>query len=160
MYLDEWENIPGSLCTSNLNTACEILQITVLVMMVCEKKCSITSQNNAPISNFGGGFRCKSEYPWYIIQVKSKHFPTSIFEKRKFDDPSVDVGYNLSKAHGFLPTVWPLPGDSQNLNSSKFIQISQIKTKLLVTIKSHNCSFFCVFLYKTVLIFYIKSIFF
>ncbi|KAF0771158.1 Uncharacterized protein FWK35_00007374 [Aphis craccivora] len=32
---------------------------------------SITSQNNAPISNYGGGFRCKSEYHWCIIQVKS-----------------------------------------------------------------------------------------
>ncbi|KAF0772487.1 Uncharacterized protein FWK35_00003639 [Aphis craccivora] len=31
----------------------------------------ITSRNNAPISNFGGGFRCKSEYPWCIIQIKS-----------------------------------------------------------------------------------------
>ncbi|KAF0717602.1 general transcription factor II-I repeat domain-containing protein 2-like [Aphis craccivora] len=31
----------------------------------------ITSQNNAPISNYGGGFRCKSEYPWCIIQIKS-----------------------------------------------------------------------------------------
>ncbi|KAF0762918.1 Uncharacterized protein FWK35_00016591 [Aphis craccivora] len=31
----------------------------------------ITSQNNAPISNYGGGFRCKSEYPWCIIEVKS-----------------------------------------------------------------------------------------
>ena len=41
---------------------------------------SITSRNNAPISNFGGGFRCKSEYPWCIIQVKSKHFPT-VFKK-------------------------------------------------------------------------------
>ncbi|KAF0752712.1 Uncharacterized protein FWK35_00019143 [Aphis craccivora] len=30
----------------------------------------ITSRNNAPISNYGGGFRCKSEYPWCIIQVK------------------------------------------------------------------------------------------
>ncbi|KAF0764062.1 Uncharacterized protein FWK35_00007248, partial [Aphis craccivora] len=28
----------------------------------------ITSRNNAPISNFGGGFRCKSEYPWCIIE--------------------------------------------------------------------------------------------
>ncbi|KAF0745807.1 Uncharacterized protein FWK35_00038224 [Aphis craccivora] len=37
---------------------------------------SITSQNNAPISNYGGSFRCKSEYPWCIIEVKSKHFPT------------------------------------------------------------------------------------
>ncbi|KAF0750061.1 Uncharacterized protein FWK35_00025260 [Aphis craccivora] len=23
----------------------------------------ITSRNNAPISNYGGGFRCKSDYP-------------------------------------------------------------------------------------------------
>ncbi|KAF0770238.1 Uncharacterized protein FWK35_00001341 [Aphis craccivora] len=25
---------------------------------------SITSRNNVQISNFGGGFHCKSEYPW------------------------------------------------------------------------------------------------
>ncbi|KAF0773185.1 Uncharacterized protein FWK35_00002041 [Aphis craccivora] len=37
-------------------------------------------RNNAPISNFGGGFRCKSEYPWCIIEVKSIHFPT-VFKK-------------------------------------------------------------------------------
>ncbi|KAF0755771.1 Uncharacterized protein FWK35_00025022 [Aphis craccivora] len=30
----------------------------------------ITSRNNGPISNYGG-FRCKSEYPWCIIEVKS-----------------------------------------------------------------------------------------
>ncbi|KAF0757042.1 Uncharacterized protein FWK35_00026259 [Aphis craccivora] len=41
---------------------------------------SITSRNNAPISNYGGGFRCKSEYPWCILEVKSKHFPT-VFKK-------------------------------------------------------------------------------
>ncbi|KAF0760201.1 Uncharacterized protein FWK35_00014343 [Aphis craccivora] len=41
---------------------------------------SITSRNTAPISNYGGGFRCKSEYPLCIIQVKSKHFPT-VFKK-------------------------------------------------------------------------------
>ncbi|KAF0763000.1 Uncharacterized protein FWK35_00009494, partial [Aphis craccivora] len=28
----------------------------------------ITSRNNAPISKYGGGFRCKSEYPWCIIE--------------------------------------------------------------------------------------------
>ncbi|KAF0771856.1 Uncharacterized protein FWK35_00006006, partial [Aphis craccivora] len=37
---------------------------------------SITSRNNASISNFGSGFRWQSEYPWCIIEVKSKHFPT------------------------------------------------------------------------------------
>ncbi|KAF0765945.1 Uncharacterized protein FWK35_00003089, partial [Aphis craccivora] len=31
-------------------------------------QCVITSRNNAPISNYGGGFRCKSEYPWCIIE--------------------------------------------------------------------------------------------
>ncbi|KAE9536780.1 hypothetical protein AGLY_006842 [Aphis glycines] len=45
----------------------------------------ITSRNNASISNFGGGFQWKSEYPWCIIEVKSKHFPTVIkkIEKNK-----------------------------------------------------------------------------
>ncbi|KAF0748492.1 Uncharacterized protein FWK35_00020735, partial [Aphis craccivora] len=37
-------------------------------------------RNNAPTSNFGGGFRCKSEYPWCIIEVKSKHSST-VFKK-------------------------------------------------------------------------------
>ncbi|KAF0767535.1 Uncharacterized protein FWK35_00002086 [Aphis craccivora] len=41
---------------------------------------SITSRNNASFSNFGGGFRWKSEYPWCIIKVKSKRFPT-VFKK-------------------------------------------------------------------------------
>ncbi|KAE9532384.1 hypothetical protein AGLY_010007 [Aphis glycines] len=40
----------------------------------------ITSRNNAPISNYGGGFRCKSEYPWCIIKVTQNQFSTkSIF---------------------------------------------------------------------------------
>ncbi|KAF0770957.1 Uncharacterized protein FWK35_00010800 [Aphis craccivora] len=41
----------------------------------------ITSRNNAPFSNFGGGFRWKSEeYPLRIIEVKRKHIPT-VFKK-------------------------------------------------------------------------------
>ncbi|KAF0758993.1 Uncharacterized protein FWK35_00019982, partial [Aphis craccivora] len=46
--------------------------------------CVITSRNNAPISNYGGSFRCKSEYPWCIIEVKSKHFPTVLKKNRFF----------------------------------------------------------------------------
>ncbi|KAE9529575.1 hypothetical protein AGLY_011671 [Aphis glycines] len=38
----------------------------------------ITSRNNAPISNYGGAFRCKSEYPWCIIQT-DKSSPFRIF---------------------------------------------------------------------------------
>ncbi|KAF0747153.1 Uncharacterized protein FWK35_00029262 [Aphis craccivora] len=30
----------------------------------------ITSRNNAPISNYGDSFQCKSGYPWCIIEVK------------------------------------------------------------------------------------------
>ncbi|KAF0762402.1 Uncharacterized protein FWK35_00018741 [Aphis craccivora] len=32
------------------------------------KSIGITSRNNASTSNYGGGFRCKSEYPWCIIE--------------------------------------------------------------------------------------------
>ncbi|KAF0772685.1 Uncharacterized protein FWK35_00003994 [Aphis craccivora] len=52
------------------------------VFFFCVSVYSITSRNNAPISNFGGGCQCKSEYPWCIIEVKSKHFPT-VFKKTK-----------------------------------------------------------------------------
>ncbi|KAF0765267.1 Uncharacterized protein FWK35_00015814 [Aphis craccivora] len=34
------------------------------VFFFCVSVYSITSRNNAPISNYGGGFRCKSEYLW------------------------------------------------------------------------------------------------
>ncbi|KAF0740337.1 Uncharacterized protein FWK35_00033600 [Aphis craccivora] len=40
------------------------------------------NRNNTSISTFGGGFRWKSEYPWCIIEVESKHFPT-VFKKIK-----------------------------------------------------------------------------
>ncbi|KAF0768677.1 Uncharacterized protein FWK35_00028840 [Aphis craccivora] len=48
---------------------------------------SITSRNNAPISNFGGGFRCKSEYPWCI--------------KKFLDDQKFKFLLNLSKTRIF-----------------------------------------------------------
>ncbi|KAF0773978.1 Uncharacterized protein FWK35_00000220 [Aphis craccivora] len=45
----------------------------------------IASRNNAPISNFGGGFQCKSEYPWYIIENKEKQIKKKKNDgKRKF----------------------------------------------------------------------------
>ncbi|KAF0759735.1 Uncharacterized protein FWK35_00017141 [Aphis craccivora] len=47
-----------------------ILQWCVFFLCLCTVY-SITSRNNALISNFGGGFRCKSEYPWSIIEVKN-----------------------------------------------------------------------------------------
>ncbi|KAE9534014.1 hypothetical protein AGLY_008750, partial [Aphis glycines] len=44
--------------------------------------CVVSPHHFNTISNFGGGFQWKSEYPWYIIEVKSKHFPT-VFKKTK-----------------------------------------------------------------------------
>ncbi|KAE9541270.1 hypothetical protein AGLY_004515 [Aphis glycines] len=41
----------------------------------------ITSRNNALISNFGGGFRWKSEYPWCIIEFE---FIRNMSKLRKF----------------------------------------------------------------------------
>ncbi|KAF0709751.1 Uncharacterized protein FWK35_00038151, partial [Aphis craccivora] len=43
-----------------------ILQLCVFFVSVY----SVTSRNNASISNFGGGFQWQSEYPWCIIEVK------------------------------------------------------------------------------------------
>ncbi|KAF0749451.1 Uncharacterized protein FWK35_00037128, partial [Aphis craccivora] len=49
---------------------------------------STTSRNNIPISNFGGGFRYKSEYPWCIIEFSKKSRKTKKkklkTEKREF----------------------------------------------------------------------------
>ncbi|KAF0761588.1 Uncharacterized protein FWK35_00007207 [Aphis craccivora] len=45
------------------------------IFCVCVQQYSITSRNNISISNFGGGFRWQSEYPFCIIEVKSKFFP-------------------------------------------------------------------------------------
>ncbi|KAF0752024.1 Uncharacterized protein FWK35_00036476 [Aphis craccivora] len=57
----------------------ECIDFTMMCVFVFVSVYSITNQNNAPISNFGGGFRWKCEYPWCIIEVKSEHFPTFKF---------------------------------------------------------------------------------
>ncbi|KAF0748656.1 Uncharacterized protein FWK35_00036981 [Aphis craccivora] len=58
---------------------------------------SITSRNNDSISNFWGGFQWKSEYPWCIIEVKSKYFPTVLkkIKKNKKKKKSGQVGTAL-----------------------------------------------------------------
>ncbi|KAF0713166.1 Uncharacterized protein FWK35_00024538 [Aphis craccivora] len=39
-----------------------------------------TIRNNAPISNYGGGFRCKSEYPWCIIERNDNDLSSNDFK--------------------------------------------------------------------------------
>ncbi|KAF0753491.1 Uncharacterized protein FWK35_00038382 [Aphis craccivora] len=57
----------------------------MMCVFFCVSVYSITSRNNAPISNFGCDFQCKSEYSWCIIEVKSKYFQTAYkkIEKNK-----------------------------------------------------------------------------
>ncbi|KAF0747259.1 Uncharacterized protein FWK35_00027680 [Aphis craccivora] len=57
---------------------------------------SITSRNNAPISNYGGGFRCKSEYPWCIIEVK-------IFKKIEKNKKKMTEKREFSRKTSFRP---------------------------------------------------------
>ncbi|KAE9544675.1 hypothetical protein AGLY_000217 [Aphis glycines] len=42
---------------------------SIFYIVVNKNESIITSRNNASISNFGGGFRWKSEYPWCIIET-------------------------------------------------------------------------------------------
>ncbi|KAF0773072.1 Uncharacterized protein FWK35_00003229 [Aphis craccivora] len=50
----------------------ECIDFTMMCVsfFVCVPVYKITSRNNAPISNFRGDFRCKSEYPWCNKEVK------------------------------------------------------------------------------------------
>ncbi|KAF0771656.1 Uncharacterized protein FWK35_00001259, partial [Aphis craccivora] len=80
----------------------------------------ITSRNNTPISNFGGGFRCKSEYPWCIIEVKiskksrktkKNDGKTGIFTQNQFSTNSVflygcNSKTNCCKYLKFSPNVY------------------------------------------------------
>ncbi|KAF0757808.1 Uncharacterized protein FWK35_00022749 [Aphis craccivora] len=67
--LNKWT--PMNAFNSERSEECIDFTMMCVFFFVFVSVYSITSQNNAPISNFGGGFRWKSEYPWCIIQVKS-----------------------------------------------------------------------------------------
>ncbi|KAF0766241.1 Uncharacterized protein FWK35_00003309, partial [Aphis craccivora] len=70
-YLLIFEIIIIIICFWILNKVKNVLILQCVFFFLCVSVYSITSRNNAPISNFGGGFRCKNEYPWCIIEVKS-----------------------------------------------------------------------------------------
>ncbi|KAF0753998.1 Uncharacterized protein FWK35_00020372 [Aphis craccivora] len=62
----------------------------------------ITSRNNAPISNFGGGFRCESEYPWCIIEVKSNYFPTVLKKIEKNKKKSWSIKFETNDTYNCI----------------------------------------------------------
>ncbi|KAF0754359.1 Uncharacterized protein FWK35_00031334 [Aphis craccivora] len=84
---------------------------------------SITSRNNAPISNYGGGFRCKIEYPWCIIEVKSKPFPI-VFKKIEKNKKKMTEKREFLRKTSFRPNrffLWFV--DKKILDDQKVLKI-------------------------------------
>ncbi|KAE9523008.1 hypothetical protein AGLY_016639 [Aphis glycines] len=68
--------------TGNSQRSDECIDFTMMyVFFFAVSVYSITSRNNASISNFGGGSRWESEYPWCIIKFK---FLRNLSKTRKF----------------------------------------------------------------------------
>ncbi|KAE9532118.1 hypothetical protein AGLY_010320 [Aphis glycines] len=108
-----------------------------------------TSRNNASISNFGGGFRWKSEYPWCIIQVKifkknrekqkKNDGKTGIFTQNQFSAESIFLyGCNSKTNHcknlKFSPNVYFkfLRNLSKMRKFAIFLQVSIEKTRSII----------------------------
>ncbi|KAE9541249.1 hypothetical protein AGLY_004494 [Aphis glycines] len=83
----------------------------------------ITSRNNASISKFGGGFRWKSEYPWCIIKVKSKHFPT-VFKKIEKNKKKNDGKTGIFTQNQFSTESIFLYGCNLKTNHCKYLKFS------------------------------------
>ncbi|KAE9542441.1 hypothetical protein AGLY_003302 [Aphis glycines] len=66
-----------------LLTKCSLMESKKYILNEVMNAYSIICRNNSTISNFGVVFRWKSEYPWCIIEIKSKHFPTVLKKLRK-----------------------------------------------------------------------------
>ncbi|KAF0748639.1 Uncharacterized protein FWK35_00033853, partial [Aphis craccivora] len=73
--------------------------------------------------NFGGGFRCKSEYPWCIIQVKSNIFQQfskkSRKTKKKNDGKTGSFTQNLFSTKSIF-----LYGCNSKTNHCKYLKFS------------------------------------
>ncbi|KAF0758252.1 Uncharacterized protein FWK35_00009090, partial [Aphis craccivora] len=76
----------------------------------------ITSRNNAPISNYGGGFRSKSEYIWCIIEVK-------IFKKIEKIKKKVTQNRKFLRKTSFRPNRF-FYGCNSKTNHCKYLKFS------------------------------------
>ncbi|KAF0762620.1 Uncharacterized protein FWK35_00028170 [Aphis craccivora] len=81
----------------------------------------ITSRSNASISNFGGGFRWQCEYPWCIIEVKSKHFPT-VFKKIEKNKKKSDGKTRIFTQNQFSTKSIFLYGCNSKTNHCKYLK--------------------------------------
>ncbi|KAF0712155.1 Uncharacterized protein FWK35_00028927 [Aphis craccivora] len=86
---------------------------------------SRNSRNNAPISNYGDGFRCKSEYPWCIIEVKSETFCQQFSKKiEKNKKKMTEKREFLRKTCSFRPNRFFFYGCNSKTNHCKYLKFS------------------------------------
>ncbi|KAF0748955.1 Uncharacterized protein FWK35_00032890 [Aphis craccivora] len=80
----------------------------------------ITIRNNAPISNYGGGFRCKNEYPWCIIE---ENFPT-VFKKIEKNKKKNDGKTGIFTQNQFSTKSIFFYGCNSKTNHCKYLKLS------------------------------------
>ncbi|KAE9532144.1 hypothetical protein AGLY_010346 [Aphis glycines] len=116
-------------CRNKIVTKSNLLPETILILdsersdECIDFTMIITSQNNASISNFGGGFRWKSEYPWCIIQVKSNYFST-VFKKNREKQKKNDGKTGIFTQNQFSAESIFLYGCNSKTNHCKNLKFS------------------------------------
>ncbi|KAE9536588.1 hypothetical protein AGLY_006990 [Aphis glycines] len=118
----------------------ECIDFTMLYVFFLCVCVSITSRNNASISNFGDGFRWKSEYPWCIIEVKSKHLPTD-FKKIEKNKKKITEKREFLRKTSFRPNRFFLYGCNSKNNHCKYLKFSPNVYELHY--KETNTKFLC-----------------
>ncbi|KAE9533559.1 hypothetical protein AGLY_009197 [Aphis glycines] len=105
---------------------------------------SIISRNNASISNFGGGFQWKSEYPWCIIQFSKKSRKT----KKKMTEKLEFLRKTSFRPNRFFYMVVIqklITTTEKNFYTNFFFEVSHLKFKFRQKfVKIMNiCKLFC-----------------
>ncbi|KAF0767858.1 Uncharacterized protein FWK35_00020014 [Aphis craccivora] len=95
--------------------------------------CVITSRNNAPISNFGDGFRCKSEYPWCFIEDKVS-FQKNREKQKKMTEKRSNFQNILTFFDVYTSNFYEICRKAKNCN------ISCKNLKILPTAEVFKCS--------------------
>ncbi|KAF0754197.1 Uncharacterized protein FWK35_00021805 [Aphis craccivora] len=122
--------------------------------MMCFFHYSITRRNNAPISNFGDGLKCKSEYPWCVVEVKSKHFPT-VFKKIKKNKKKMtekreflrETSFRPNRFFFWLPLIFSKSVKNAKIRiiSRRYLRISALRVENLI----QELKFWCIQAIKT-----------
>ncbi|KAF0768656.1 Uncharacterized protein FWK35_00012726 [Aphis craccivora] len=88
----------------------------------------VTSQNNASISNFGGGFRWQSDYPWCIIEVKTFSNSFQKNREKQIKNVSINTFYEICRKREIVQII-------ENFTITVIAQFFFISFKLRVTVR-------------------------